>query len=187
MSKMIQLRNVPDDLHRVLKSRAALAGKSLSDYLIAEIRRHAERPTIEELRRRLWLEPGSAECATGSNDPGRTGQAVIVADASAVLELLLGTTAAYDIQRRLFESGESLHAPHLIDLEIAQVLRRYVLIGELTPQRGLQALTDLGDLPIFATRMICFFANLGTSSQRHRLRCGLPGPCRIASRAIDYL
>ena len=73
---------------------------------------------------------------------------MIVTDASAVLELLLGTTAAFDIQRRLFESGDSLHAPHLLDLEIAQVLRRYVLIGELTSQRGKQALTDLADLPI---------------------------------------
>lgn len=53
MPKMIQLRNVPDDLHRVLKSRAALAGKSLSDYLIAEIQRHIEYPTLEELRQRL--------------------------------------------------------------------------------------------------------------------------------------
>ena len=53
MPKIIQLRNVPDDLHRVLKSRAALTGKSLSDYLIAEIRRHAEYPNVEELRRRL--------------------------------------------------------------------------------------------------------------------------------------
>ena len=53
MSKMIQLRNVPDELHRVLKSRAALAGKSLSDYLVAEIRRHTEYPTVEELRERL--------------------------------------------------------------------------------------------------------------------------------------
>ena len=50
---MIQLRNVPDALHRKLKSRAALAGMSLSDYLIAEIRRSAERPTMEELRERL--------------------------------------------------------------------------------------------------------------------------------------
>ena len=49
MSKVIQLRNVPDDLHRVLKARAELAGKSLSDYLIAEIQRHAEYPTVEEL------------------------------------------------------------------------------------------------------------------------------------------
>lgn len=53
MSKTIQLQNVPDDLHRVLKSRAALEGKSLSEYLIGEIRRHAEYPTMEELRRRL--------------------------------------------------------------------------------------------------------------------------------------
>lgn len=53
MSKMIQLRNVPDDLHRALKSRAALAGKSLSDYLIMEIQRHIEYPTLEELRQRL--------------------------------------------------------------------------------------------------------------------------------------
>ena len=53
MSKMFQLRDVPDDLHRVLKARAASAGKSLSDYLIAQIRRHAEYPTVEELRQRL--------------------------------------------------------------------------------------------------------------------------------------
>jgi len=53
MSKMIQLRNVPDPLHRKLKSRAALAGMSLSDYLIGQIREIAERPTIDEMRARL--------------------------------------------------------------------------------------------------------------------------------------
>lgn len=53
MSKMIQLRNVPNGLHRVLKSRAAVAGKSLSDYVIAELQRHAQNPTVEELRQRL--------------------------------------------------------------------------------------------------------------------------------------
>jgi plasmid stability protein len=53
MSKMIQLRNVPDDLHRKLKSRAALAGLSLSDYLLREVQRVAERPTVAELRQRL--------------------------------------------------------------------------------------------------------------------------------------
>jgi hypothetical protein len=45
--------NVPDELHRRLKSRAALAGMSLSDYLLNEIRQVAERPTLEELRARL--------------------------------------------------------------------------------------------------------------------------------------
>ena len=52
MPKMIQIRNVPDGLHR-LKSRAALAGMSLSDYLLGEIRELAERPTRDELRTRL--------------------------------------------------------------------------------------------------------------------------------------
>jgi len=66
---MIQIRNVPDALHRRLKSRAALAGMSLSDYLLSEIRVVAERPTIEELRKRL---------------EGRAGVAPSVAPAEAV-------------------------------------------------------------------------------------------------------
>jgi len=53
MSKMIQIRNVPDALHRKLKARAALEGMSLSDYLLAEIRRSAERPAMRELLERL--------------------------------------------------------------------------------------------------------------------------------------
>jgi plasmid stability protein len=53
MSAMIQIRNVPDALHRRLKARAAMAGMSLSDYLLGEIREVAERPTLEELRARL--------------------------------------------------------------------------------------------------------------------------------------
>ncbi|MCG8359734.1 MAG: hypothetical protein MI920_29570 [Kiloniellales bacterium] len=53
MSTMIQIRNVPNALHRRLKSRAALAGMSLSDYLLAELREIAERPTLDELRTRL--------------------------------------------------------------------------------------------------------------------------------------
>jgi plasmid stability protein len=57
MSVMIQIRNVPDALHRELKSRAALAGMSLSDYLLSEIRQTAERPTIDALRARLASRP----------------------------------------------------------------------------------------------------------------------------------
>jgi antitoxin FitA len=51
MSKMIQIRNVPDDLHAQLKRRAAEAGKTLSDYLLEEIREYATRPTLRE-----WLD-----------------------------------------------------------------------------------------------------------------------------------
>ena len=53
MGKMIQMRHVPDELHRTLKSRAAMEGLTLSDYLVREITKLAERPTTEELRRRI--------------------------------------------------------------------------------------------------------------------------------------
>ena len=53
MSVMIQVRNVPDALHRRLKARAALAGQSLSDYLLNEITHFGELPTAEEMQRRL--------------------------------------------------------------------------------------------------------------------------------------
>jgi antitoxin FitA len=68
MSKMIQLRNVPDGVHRILKARAALAGMSLSDYLIAEIRQSAARPTMTELRERVQRR----------ERVGRVGAAVII-------------------------------------------------------------------------------------------------------------
>jgi antitoxin FitA len=65
MSKMIQLRNVPDALHRSLKARAAMAGRSLSDYLLAEIKEIAERPTLAELRERLHRrKPAAVEVDT---------------------------------------------------------------------------------------------------------------------------
>ena len=53
MPIMIQIRHVPDPLHRKLKTRAAQEGKSLSDYLLREIQRIAERPTMEEIMERL--------------------------------------------------------------------------------------------------------------------------------------
>lgn len=53
MGTMVQIRNVPEALHRRLKSRAALSGMSLSDYLLNELRQVAERPTLDELRARL--------------------------------------------------------------------------------------------------------------------------------------
>ena len=53
MAKMIQLRNVPDELHRKLKERAAKARMSLSAYLLAQIERDAEMPTMEEVLERL--------------------------------------------------------------------------------------------------------------------------------------
>jgi len=73
---------------------------------------------------------------------------MIVLDASALLEVLLGTGTGARVKDRLFSGGESLHAPHLLDVEIAQVLRRYLIAGDLSPERGLEALTDLSDFPV---------------------------------------
>jgi plasmid stability protein len=53
MAKMIQMRNVPDELHRKLKARAAMAGMTLSDYLMREVRYIAEKPTMEEILKRI--------------------------------------------------------------------------------------------------------------------------------------
>jgi len=50
MKKMIQIRNVPEALHKQLKAMAAMQGMSLSDFLLEEITRCAERPTVDELR-----------------------------------------------------------------------------------------------------------------------------------------
>ena len=53
MSVMVQIRNMPSDLHRQVKARAALEGFSLSEYLLREVRNAMERPTLEEMQRRL--------------------------------------------------------------------------------------------------------------------------------------
>jgi predicted nucleic acid-binding protein len=71
-----------------------------------------------------------------------------VVDASAVMELLLGTPLGRRCSERLLTSDEHLCAPHLLDVEVAQVLRRYAREGVLTPERGQEALRDLSDLPL---------------------------------------
>lgn len=73
---------------------------------------------------------------------------MIVVDASAVLEVLLRTPAASAIERRLFAAGEALHAPHLIDIEVAHGLRRYALAGDMSAERGREAFEDLADLSV---------------------------------------
>jgi predicted nucleic acid-binding protein len=69
-----------------------------------------------------------------------------VVDASALLEVLLHTPAAQAAEDRLFASGQTLHAPYLLDVEIAQVIRSYAVNGEIGSERGRMALADLADL-----------------------------------------
>jgi len=70
MSRTIQIRNVPDGLHRTLKARAAIAGVSLSDFLLQEMLGIAERPTIPELRERVRRRPSIAARVSAA-DPVR--------------------------------------------------------------------------------------------------------------------
>jgi predicted nucleic acid-binding protein len=73
---------------------------------------------------------------------------VIVIDSSAIIEVLLRTESASLIEDRIFSQGETLHAPHLLDLEVAQVLRRYYASGDVDSERGQEAISDLADFPI---------------------------------------
>lgn len=58
------------------------------------------------------------------------------------------TPAGPRVAERLFAAGDTLHAPHLLDVEVVQVLRRYARSGALDPARGMEALEDLADLPL---------------------------------------
>jgi predicted nucleic acid-binding protein len=73
---------------------------------------------------------------------------VIVVDASALVEVLLRASAAKAVEDRLFGLRQTLHAPHLLDLEVAQVIRRYAAARQIDGERGRAALVDLADFPI---------------------------------------
>ena len=73
---------------------------------------------------------------------------MIVVDASAILELLLRTEVGLRVEKRLLSPRESLHAPHLLDVEVAQVVRRLAATNKLPEERGGEALLDLADLPL---------------------------------------
>lgn len=73
---------------------------------------------------------------------------MIVLDASAVVEWLLQTRVGARVEERIFSQATSLHVPHLLDIEVAQVLRRYVTAGIITASRGHEALEDLLDVSL---------------------------------------
>lgn len=85
---------------------------------------------------------------------------MIVVDASVILELLLATPACAGIEERILAPGVTLHTPHLLDLEVTQVLRRYCLSGVIPAERGRQALGDLIDLPMERYRHDLFLTRI---------------------------
>jgi predicted nucleic acid-binding protein len=72
----------------------------------------------------------------------------MIVDASAIIEWLLQTPTGIKIEKRIFSPRVPLHAPHLLDVEVAQVLRRYVRDKTIPAQRGQEALEDLADLSL---------------------------------------
>ena len=73
---------------------------------------------------------------------------MIVLDASAAVDWLLQTSSGKQIERRIYSRREILHAPHLLDLEVAQVLRRLVRDGSISTSRADEAIADLQDLRV---------------------------------------
>jgi predicted nucleic acid-binding protein len=73
---------------------------------------------------------------------------MIVLDASAAVDWLLQTPAGQRIENRIYSRNETLHAPHLLDLEITQVLRRLVQQGVVSAHRADEAIRDLLDLRV---------------------------------------
>jgi predicted nucleic acid-binding protein len=73
---------------------------------------------------------------------------VIVADASAIVEILLNKPAGHALGRRLFANDESVNVPHVMDLEILQTLRRYILTGSMDPYRAEQARQFYAEMPL---------------------------------------
>ena len=147
---MIQIRNVPDELHGLLKSRAALAGMSLSDYLMQEL--DAIRGAAERGRVARAAEPTHFDLAPGCAPLPRYAASGTAVDRRRCLGRARGAVEHVGSVsaggRGCSLLGETLHAPHLIDLEVTQVLRRYAASNEIAPRRGREALDDLAGLPL---------------------------------------
>lgn len=72
----------------------------------------------------------------------------MVVDASVVVEVLLRSSAAAALEERLFEGDDPLHAPHMLDVEVAHALRRCALLGDIDARHGRDALDDLAAMSI---------------------------------------
>ena len=83
---------------------------------------------------------------------------MIVVDASAMTEFLLQTPLGSRVEARLFRDGDDFHAPHLLDVEVAQALRRLIRVGDVLPERAEAAIEDLVDFDILRHAHIDFLA-----------------------------
>jgi plasmid stability protein len=143
---LIQIRGVPDDVHRTLKARAATRGVSLSDYLLAEVVRVARVPEPEELDARIRARgPAGGQHRRHPRRPGLGPAGVTsVIDASGVVVYLLGEGSV--AEHGAVVSGA--HAPSLVDIETMQTLRGLVRGGGLGCDAAGRAHRELGELSL---------------------------------------
>ena len=92
---------------------------------------------------------------------------MIVIDASALLEFLLQTQLGTRVEARLFRGQDDFHSPHLVDVEVAQGLRRLVRVGEVSANRAAEAIADLADLDL------CRHAHLDLLARAWKLRANI--------------
>ena len=148
MSKMIQVRGVSDELHGTLKARAAREGMSLSDFIKRELERTARASDHARVARDDATHEAHSLEAERRPDRARTaGRAMIVLDASIVVELLSNGPMAETLRRDLAESDESFIVPHLLDVEVTSALRRLVAGQRIDSRRSEELLEALALLP----------------------------------------
>lgn len=146
---MVQIRNVPAGFHRRLKARAAMEGMSMSDYILREVGKALDRPTRQEVLDRLRNATGPPDFPTRRRRHSRrTRRPMIVLDASALVELLLGKPTGTAGPARIADPSLGVHVPHLVDVEVVQALRRYAREGEIDEDAALDALDDLHGLDL---------------------------------------
>ena len=169
MSKMIQIRDVPEQMHGILKARAAREGMSLSDYLKRELEQIAERPSMRE-----WLDThtenkaGPLKTERRAGNPRIARRTMIVLDASVVVELLTNGVLADSIRRDLAGRNDSLITPHLLDVEVVSALRNLVAGRRIETHRSEEMLSALAALPAVRcahTSLLGACGNCGTTLQ----------------------
>src|ERR1039457_5729349 len=185
MPTMIQLRHVPDDLHRKLKARAAMEGLSLSDYLIREVRQIAEKPTMSEMMERLarltpvHLKTPPAEMVRALRD-GRDRDWRIGADGGAARDRRRRARARTSLPR----GGDAACAPPSGPGDCPRVTP--LLPDRRTAAQSRRAGTRSPERPAVGTphsRTVCP-AHLATAPQSHGLRrrvCGARRSSRITA------
>lgn len=141
----VQIKDVPEETHAVLRRRAAAAHQSLQEYLRSRLIEEATAPTLDEILDRAGGRAGgSARSVIRSR---RWCTTVLVVDASVLADDGRDGDAARDRLR-----GHALAAPELVDLEVASVFRQLLNKGHLDARRAELAVADLEDLPLRRAR-----------------------------------